>query len=90
MLDELIKGGSSKVHLDAKIFGGAQMFSFITPESTLNIGQKNVEMAKTVLAELEIKIIAQETGGTFGRTITLNLDNGKVLVNTVSWGEKEV
>ncbi len=90
MLDGLIKSGSSRDKIVGKIFGGAQMFSFITPESTLNIGQKNVEVARAVLAELDIKVVAEETGGTFGRTITLNLDNGKVLVNTVSWGEKEV
>lgn len=37
-----------------------------------------------------MKVIAREVGGTFGRTIELNLENGKVLVKTASWGQKEV
>ena len=66
------------------------MFSFITVDSILNVGEKNIEMARIVLNELGLKITAEEVGGTFGRTIELNLENGKVFVDTVSWGRKEV
>lgn len=90
MVQDLEKNGCSKVNLAAKVFGGAQMFSFIAADSILNIGQKNIEMAKQIFTEAGIKISAEETGGTFGRTITLNLENGKVTVETVSWGKKEV
>ncbi|MDD5730574.1 MAG: chemotaxis protein CheD [Candidatus Omnitrophica bacterium] len=90
MVDELQKQGSSKNQLVAKIFGGAHMFGFIASDSILNVGQKNVEVAQTVLKELGIEIVCQETGGSFGRTIELSLETGKVLVKTVSWGEKEV
>lgn len=90
MVEELEKKGSVRRYLWAKLFGGAQMFNFITSDTVLNIGEKNIEMAREVLSELGIRILAEEVGGTFGRTITLNLDNGKVLVSTVSWGEKEV
>jgi len=47
-------------------------------------------MARGVFEESAIKIVAQEVGGTFGRTIELNLENGQVLVDTISWGRKEV
>ena len=90
MVEALRKQGCSKEHLVAKLFGGAHMFSFIGEDSLLNIGDKNVEMAKRVLNELGVKIIADETGGTFGRTIELDLETGKVLVKTVAFGEKEV
>lgn len=90
IVEELEKRGCIRNQLVAKIFGGAHMFGFITSDSILNVGQKNIEMAQTVLKEFEIKIIAQEVGGSFGRTIEMALDSGKVLVRTVSWGEKEV
>lgn len=90
MVEEMEKKGCSRSRLVAKVFGGAHMFSFIVSDGALNVGQKNIEMAETVLNEMKIKIAAQETGGTFGRTIELNLDDGKVLIKTVSWGEKEV
>jgi chemotaxis protein CheD len=90
IVEEMEKKGCSRSRLVAKVFGGAHMFSFIVSDGSLNVGQKNIEMAESVLNEMRIKIAAQETGGTFGRTIELNLDDGKVLIKTVSWGEKEV
>ena len=90
MLEEMEKKGCSRSRIVVKIFGGAHMFSFINTDSVLNVGQKNIEMAISVLKELNMKISGQEVGGTFGRTIYLNTDDGKVLVKTVSWGEKEV
>ena len=90
MIEDLREQGCSKERLVAKLFGGAHMFSFITEDSLLNIGEKNVEMVKRILNELGIKIIADETGGTFGRSIELDLETGKVLVKTIAFGEKEV
>ena len=90
MLEEMEKKGCLKSRLVIKIFGGAHMFSFIHTDSALNVGQKNIEMALSTLKELNLKVAGQEIGGTFGRTIYLSLDDGKVLVKTVSWGEKEV
>lgn len=90
MVEELVKNGCVKSTLGAKLFGGAQMFSFIASDSILNIGEKNIEMARSILQELGIKILAEEVGGTFGRTIKLDLENGKVIMETVSWGTKEV
>jgi len=90
MVETLEKMGCTRAGLVAKIFGGAHMFSFIATDSYLNVGQKNIEMALTKLKEMNIKVIAQEVGGTFGRTVELNLETGKVMVSTVSWGEKEI
>jgi len=89
-IEDLEKLGCLKTNLVIKLFGGAHMFSFITVDSILNVGEKNIEMARIILDELGIKITAEEVGGTFGRTIELNLENGKVFVDTVSWGRKEV
>ncbi|MBU0503789.1 MAG: chemotaxis protein CheD [Candidatus Omnitrophota bacterium] len=90
MVVDLEKKGCLRARLAAKVFGGAHMFSFIASEGALNVGQKNIEMAELLLNDMKIEIAAQETGGTFGRTIELNLEDGKVLIKTVSWGEKEV
>jgi len=89
-LEEMEKKGCMRGRIVVKMFGGAHMFSFINTDSVLNVGQKNIEMALEVFKGLNMKISGQEVGGTFGRTIFLNLDDGKVLVRTVSWGEKEV
>lgn len=90
MVEDLEKAGSARSRLVAKLFGGARMFAFISSDSLLNVGEKNIAMAREVFNELNIKIAAEEVGGTFGRTIELNLETGKVVVDTASWGRKEV
>ena len=90
MVEDLEKAGSARSRLVAKLFGGARMFAFISSDSLLNVGEKNIAMAREVFSELNIKIAAEEVGGTFGRTIELNLESGKVVVDTASWGRKEV
>lgn len=89
ILEELKKQGCAKRHLEVKIFGGARMFSFIAQDSALNVGERNVVMAKEILANHGINIAAQDVGGNFGRTIELNLETGKVHIKTIYSGEKE-
>jgi chemotaxis protein CheD len=89
ILEELKKQGCVKRHLQVKLFGGARMFSFIAQDSVLNVGERNVVMAKEILASHGITIVAQDVGGNFGRTIELNLENGKVHIKTIYSGEKE-
>lgn len=90
MVEDLEKAGSARNRLVAKLFGGARMFAFISSDSILNVGEKNIAMAREVFSELNINIAVEEVGGTFGRTIELNLETGKVVVDTASWGRKEV
>lgn len=90
MVEEMEKRGCGRNFIVVKMFGGAHMFSFIDTDSFLNIGQKNIDAARAVLKDIGLKPVAEEVGGTFGRTIELNLENGMVLVSTVSRGEKEV
>lgn len=90
IVEDLEKQGCSKERLVVKLFGGAHMFGFITSESILNVGEKNVSTAKAVISELGLKLSVEETGGTFGRTTEFNLETGKVLIKTIAWGQKEV
>lgn len=90
MVEDLESKGNGKNTLVAKLFGGAHMFSFIAADSALNVGEKNISMAKTIFEEIGIKIAAEEVGGTFGRTVELNLENGKAIIDTISWGRKEI
>lgn len=49
-------------HYHARIFGGAKMFDF----QTFDIGLRNIEVARTHLAELGIPIIESQVGGQSG------------------------
>lgn len=75
MVDELLEMGASRGRLRAKMAGGAQMFSFISSD-TLNIGSRNSETARATLRGENIPLLAEDVGGTRGRTITFNPANG--------------
>jgi chemotaxis protein CheD len=81
MLKELLKKGCKKEVITAKIFGGASMFSNI--KTAMEIGNNNISAVKAILKKECIKIIAEDTGGTHGRSIWFDLDNGKVVVSKV-------
>lgn len=62
----------------ARIYGGGQMFSNRDKESYIDIGAKNIKIAKKLLDFYRFKVIAEDTSGPFYRHITLNLKNGYV------------
>lgn len=91
-IDELIrlmvKIGANKNNLVAKLTGGSQMFSFNSNNDILKIGERNVIASRQKLNELNIRIISEDTGGNFGRTIVLNSDDGSLYIRTIGHGEK--
>lgn len=91
MAEALCAQGAAPERLVAKLAGGANMFA----AATLNldgggIGQRNIQAARTVLAELAIPVVAEDVGGSCGRTIEFSLDNGELLVRSVRNNERRV
>jgi chemotaxis protein CheD len=90
LIEKMVKEGALKKNLSAKIAGGSQMFSFNNTNNILKIGERNVLATKEKLKELNIKIISEDTGGNYGRTIELNSDDGSLLVKTIGHGIKVI
>lgn len=70
LLRQLEKKGVSRIRLKAKIAGGAQMFAFGSQSEMMRVGDRNVEACKKILRELQIPIVAEDTGLNYGRTVT--------------------
>jgi chemotaxis protein CheD len=90
LLEKMIKLGACRSNIKAKIAGGAQMFTFSQSSDIIRIGFRNVASTKEKLAELGIPIIAEDTGGNFGRTIELFSEDGRLVIKTVGHGVKEI
>lgn len=90
LIDFMIKSGAARNNLVAKIAGGSQMFNFNSNNDILKIGERNVIATKAKLKELNIKIVSEDTGGNFGRTIILNSTDGLLQVRTIGHGEKTI
>ncbi|MCJ7839663.1 chemotaxis protein CheD [Lederbergia sp. NSJ-179] len=66
---DLVAMGASRNQLMAKIAGGAQMFHFANQNEQMRIGPRNVDSVKQQLKQLNIPLVAEDTGGNSGRTI---------------------
>ncbi|MBP2635836.1 MAG: cheD [Firmicutes bacterium] len=90
MLNEIIKLGATKSRITAKIAGGAQMFTFTNATDIMRVGERNAEAVRVMLKKLDIRLLAEDTGGNYGRTVELKLDTGSFRVKTIDKGEKEL
>lgn len=82
-IDMMVRNGASRVGLTAKIAGGAQMFAFGSNNDMLRIGERNVEATKKKLRQLGIRILAEDTGKNYGRTIEFYPETGELLIKAV-------
>lgn len=83
LVSEVLRKGGRAGNLQAKLAGGAQMFSGLNEKFVLNIGERNITMARQTLKRLGIKILAEEVGGNRGRTMILDTATGQVFIRTV-------
>lgn len=86
-IEELIKRvvakGANRRRLVAKIAGGAQMFAFQSKNEMVRVGERNVQASKKKLAELQIPILAEDTGKNFGRTVIFYPETGDFVIRAV-------
>ncbi|MEK4761524.1 chemotaxis protein CheD [Viridibacillus sp. FSL E2-0187] len=90
MVNQLKQEGIQPFKLKAKIAGGAQMFQFTSSKDSMRIGPRNVEAVKLQLKKLSIPLIAEDTGGSSGRTIEFDLQTTKLNIRTVNQGVKDI
>lgn len=91
LVRDMLTMGASRSALIAKLAGGAQMFSFNNDSSEIvRIGMRNVASAKEVLSNMKIPVVAEDTGGNYGRTIELYSDTGILRIKTIGHGIKEI
>jgi len=91
-LAEITRQGGQAARVQAALVGGAQIFTDAAPDlgtrSRLEIGQRNVHAVKEELAHAHVPLCAEDTGGHFGRTVTLDAATGTVWVRPVGLAER--
>jgi len=88
LINQLVRIGASRSSLVAKIAGGAHMFGRSQNSDMLKIGERNAAAGLAILRQLSIPVQANDTGGSHGRTIELNIETGALRIKTVGAGEK--
>lgn len=82
MVKQMESMGCMRGRMTAKIAGGAKMFEIKGNSSIGNIGQRNVVATKEVLNKLNIKLISQDVGENYGRTIVFDSDTGNLTIKS--------
>ncbi len=82
--------GAKRSRMTAKIAGGAMMFSFQNNKSLANVGNRNVEAVKKVLKELGIRLLAEDCGLNYGRTVEFFPETGQYIIKAVGKPQKSI
>jgi chemotaxis protein CheD len=85
LIDAMRAHGAPVHSLDAVLVGGAQMFS---AGAGMDIGTRNEDTVRALLAESGIPVTATATAGSMGRTVRVHVATGTVTVREA--GSQEV
>ncbi len=93
-LDELIKqmirAGAHRGRLEAKLAGGAQMFAFQRNSDLTKVGDRNAEAARKKLKAMGIKLLSEDCGLNYGRTVIYYPETGIYVIKAVGKPEKSI
>ncbi len=91
-IEELVRQlqamGASRERLVAKIAGGATMFQIESRNNMMKIGERNVLATIEKLKQMNIKLLAQDTGENFGRTVTFFPETGEFHIRAIGKSQK--
>jgi chemotaxis protein CheD len=87
LLDGLRELGGARVFMQAYLVGGASMFGGV---SALDVGSRNAAAVRDLLAARRVSVVAEEVGGSKGRTIRVDVARGAVSVREAGGQEREL
>ncbi len=81
------KGYDGKSTLIIKLAGGA---AIMDPNNTFNIGKRNILATKKVLWQYKLGARSEHIGDTISRTVSIDVNTGKVMLSSPGRGEWEL
>ncbi|KZN23604.1 chemotaxis protein CheD [Haladaptatus sp. R4] len=88
MLTEMIDEGANADSIEAKIAGGSNMLDL--SGIGRDVGARNVEASKELLADREIPIVGEDTGGNHGRSLELHTGTAVLVVKSTHRGVNRI
>ena len=90
LVKQMVRAGANKSRLEAKLAGGAQMFAFQRNSDLVKVGARNAEAARKKLSAMRIKLLAEDTGLNYGRTVIYYPETGIYVIKAVGKPEKKI
>ncbi len=93
-IDELIRQmlelGADRTRLVAKMAGGAQMFALSSANDSLRVGERNAQATREKLKQLNIRLLAEDCGLNYGRTVEFYSETGEYVIKAVGKPPKTI
>ena len=87
-LKQMEAKGASRSRMTVKIAGGAKMFEIAGGGGLGNIGQRNIESVHAILKRENIRLLAENVGGSVARTLLFDVASGQGCIR--SYGQKDI
>ena len=87
-LKQMEAKGARRARISAKVAGGAKMFAVSGSGSLGNIGQRNIESVHKVLRAENIRLVAEDVGGSVARTLSFDPATGRATIR--SYGKADI
>jgi chemotaxis protein CheD len=88
LLNKMLESNAKKKDLVAKMVGGAIMFEEFMDDIENCIGKRNVKKGKEILKDLGIRLLSQDVGGNYGRSVKFQLSDGNIYITSYKTGAK--
>jgi chemotaxis protein CheD len=88
LVKEMTEKGAKEKNITAKLVGGARMFKVSENSLMGEIGDNNILKVREILNEKKIKIIAEDVGNDYGRTIDFFMESGDIKIKSLGQEEK--
>jgi len=86
LLDTMADLGARRERITARLIGGASMFASLSPRGTLQMGDRNTVASREALAAHGVLVAGELVGGEHGRSVTLDIESGRVEITSVARG----
>jgi len=86
LVEQMRALGAQDRRIEARLVGGASMFTSLVPAGGLQIGERNAMASRSALARARIPLLAEDVGGGHGRSVYFYLTDGRVEVHSMAVG----
>jgi chemotaxis protein CheD len=85
-----MRAAGARGSIAAKLAGGAALFGNLLGTGGAQMGARNVAAARDALAKAGIRVVAEDTGGANGRSVSLDVSSGIFSVRSVRGEERAI
>ena len=75
--------GADLARIVGRLVGGASMFANLLAAGSVSMGERNMLAAQTALRSAGVPIVAEDVGGTWGRSVFFDVGRGTAVVRSV-------